>query len=139
MKYIDQVVLFFKVVLFVFIILSPVINYKPVASLNTVYFKITMLALIAALCFIDFQLGLIAMIAFMILVINLNQKVFDGFDSSDGRMVMPGNVLCDQNVRTDINQDLFNLYIDDKIKPYEVFVKMLTNESALEKVQGAEL
>lgn len=133
MKYVDKIVLIFKVILFVFVILSPVISYKAVATLNNIYFKISMLAFVVALCFIDFQLGIIAMIAFMILVINLNQKVFDGFEVQAAE---PLNFACEQPVQNNISNDLFNLFIDDKIKPYEVYVKMMTNETALDKAQG---
>ncbi len=46
------------------------------------------------------------------------------------------NIVCQNNNKNDINNDLITHYIDDKIKPYEVFIKMMTSDNALEKAQG---
>jgi hypothetical protein len=47
------------------------------------------------------------------------------------------NIVCqNQQVRNDINTDIINRYIDDKIKPYDVFIRMMTNEESLQKAQG---
>jgi hypothetical protein len=49
------------------------------------------------------------------------------------------NIVCQNNRKNDINGDLITHYIDDKIKPYEVFIKMMTSDNALEKAQGDHL
>lgn len=46
------------------------------------------------------------------------------------------NFVCPAKVPTDINNDMFTHFIDDKIKPYDVFISMLTNEENIQKAQG---
>ena len=149
-----------KIVLFVFILLSPMISlHKHFSFLNHYVTKIVMLAVICALCFVDFQLALIATVAFLILVINLNNNISTIMNHKDkfeqqpeqqpaynvqfGPLVQDplvnntANVVCqNQQVRNDINNDIISHYIDDKIKPYDVFIRMMTNEESLQKAQG---
>lgn len=48
----------------------------------------------------------------------------------------PVNFVCPSEHRSDMNEDLMTYYIDNKIKPYEVFIKMMTNDDALRAAQG---
>ena len=153
-------ILIIKFALFVFIILSPVVNFKYLQVLNSIVIKILLLTLIIGLCFVDFQLALIATIAFLILIINLNNNILqmsskqiDTFNNGnsllDQQFQAPvqipkdidqtQNIVCQNNKKNNINNDLITHYIDDKIKPYEVFIKMMTSDNALEKAQGDHL
>lgn len=153
--------LIIKFALFVFIILSPVVNFKFLQVLNNIVIKIILLTVIIGMCFVDFQLALIATIAFLILIINLNNNILqmsskqvDTFNNGGASLLdqqfqapvqipkeidQTQNIVCQNNKKNDINNDLITHYIDDKIKPYEVFIKMMTSDNALEKAQGDHL
>jgi len=47
------------------------------------------------------------------------------------------NIVCDQPKVNDMNKQLLNIYVDQKIKPYEIYVAMMTNEEQLAKAQGS--
>lgn len=160
-KLLKNYLLFLKVVIFAFIILSPVINFEAVSWLNNVILKVVLLGIIVGLCFVDFQLALLTTIAFLILIINLNNNILnmssqtkhiDNFTNTsqlDNQFSSPiqiskdidqtQNILCNNNKKSNINEDLISHYIDDKIKPYEVFISMMTNNDALEKAQGSTI
>lgn len=154
-----------KLLLFLFIVLSPVMDLSTHLSfLNHTFSKILMLALICIMCFIDFQLAIIATIAFLVLMINLNKNISkmnnheirDAYTNSvvdktylDMQFAQPSqnldidatkNIVCNnQKPQNEINQDIMSRYIDDKIKPYDMFIKMMTTEDALDKAQGSKL
>jgi hypothetical protein len=154
-----------KAVLFVFILASPFVSFKSMMFLNTPFVKILMLVTIVIVCFYDFQLTLIATIAFMILVINMNTNIL--MKASDAKVdtftvhqdaslspleqqfaeptKIPGhidqtqNIVCTNENKNDLNEDLIHHYIDDKIKPYDVYIQMMTSKDNLAKAQGSFL
>jgi hypothetical protein len=149
-------ILVVKGILVFFILISPFINYRFFLVANNIFIKVLLVVLIFAACFIDFQLALIATIAFMILIINLNNNILmtavDTFIDQyfEKPVTIPAdvdqtqnlaNVACraNQEKRNDINNDMLSFFIDDKIKPYEVFISMMTNEENLQKAQGDHL
>lgn len=147
-KDIASFLLYFKLAVFVFILLSPVLNFQNLKFLDNVVVKVIFLAIILGFCFVDFQLALLATIAFLLLLINLNNVALsqparphiDRFMDRESVGVpavdTSPNLACVNTVKSNINQDLFNLYIDDKIKPYEIFIKMMTDAQVIEKAQG---
>jgi hypothetical protein len=159
-KPVEQIVLLLKVLLFTFIMLSPLMTVsKYLAFLNHSIAKVGLLAMICLFCFIDFQLALIATVAFLVLIINLNNNILvkmqrDQFTDNKNSLLdaqfappitipevkMTTNIVCqNQQPRNDVNEDMLSHYIDDKIKPYDVFIRMMTNEDALGKAQGDHL
>lgn len=166
-KLLKNYLLVLKVTIFTFIILSPMINFRTVQFLNNVVIKIAILGIVVGICFIDFQLALLTTIAFLILIINLNNNILnmasqtkhiDNFyNYSKQQPASPldqqfansitipkeidqtQNIVCQNSQKTNINEDLISHYIDDKIKPYEVFISMMTNEEVLEKAQGSTI
>lgn len=156
----DQSVLLLKILLFTFILLSPLMTplNKYFWFLNHSIAKVIMLTLICVFCFIDFQLALIATVAFLILIINLNNSISskmqrDNFVENASLLdmqfsppvVVPEaavdkNIVChNQQPTNNVNEDMLSHYIDDKIKPYDVFIRMMTDESSLQKAQGDHL
>jgi hypothetical protein len=156
----DVVLLVVKAALFVFILASPFIDFKSFMFLNHTFVKIFLLVAIVIACFFDFQLALIATIAFMILIIHMNTNILmkttetkiDTFANHtlsvlDQQFGQPTkipdhidqaqNIVCTNNQKNDMNEDLISHFIDDKIKPYDVYIQMMTSKDQLEKVQGA--
>lgn len=157
---IQTLLLFVKIVLLAFILLSPFIQYKSMAFLNNICMKLLMLSVIIALCFVDFQLALTTMIVFIIVIINLNHhmiqtnknKIVDTFvqpiqivnDFEPNRSypvtfhnVYPPNpdTICPVPAKNVISTDIINRFIDSRTKPYEEYVR-LSNGEALMSTQG---
>lgn len=153
----QQVLLGLKIVVFAYIVLSPFVNHASVMFLNSVASKIFIILLIVVASFIDLQLAILMTIGLLVLVINLNkdtifkkvvkrehfsvnmpvakpiavpvQETMDKFpDTCEHVQTLP---------REAMSEDLYNLYIDPKIKPYENYIRMLSSPDMLEMASNA--
>jgi len=68
-----NIIFWSKIIIFIYILISPFIYGKWIRYLNKIYIKIILLLLIVILTYIDFELSLLAMIAFLLFLINLNK------------------------------------------------------------------
>lgn len=160
------ILLTLKVVVVLVLLAFPFIPSTTLTTFDTMGVKILFLLLIVVTCFIDFQLSLLLTIAFLLFVIHANsaslskiqskkQQIKDTFVNTNKPseatnqlqtyFVQPQvphvkdhtkNIVCTPPKLNDINKDLLNIYVDEKIKPYEVYVAMMTNEEQLAKAQG---
>jgi hypothetical protein len=134
-------------------------------SLNTLPVKTICIVIIVGLCFYDFTLALLGTVAFLIALINLNSRVIQTVNSAGAttykeQFVMSHatkepeyvqqfkqdnlphvvdstvNVACPASKKNDMNSDLLKVYVDDKIKPYDVYIQMMTTPDQLDKAQG---
>ena len=64
-----------KIIILGYIVLSPFLSYKYMTFVNATPIKILILLLIVLVSFIDLQLAVLLMIAFLILLVNLNKEV----------------------------------------------------------------
>ena len=159
-----MIVLAAKVIVVLFIIVAPFMDMSSLTAFNTLAAKTICILIIVATCFFDFTLALLLTVAFLIALINLNartirslhsrslhrdtfiQQAVDREDAYAHQFVqetlphvqdVTKNSVCSSTPTNDINQDLAQLYIDDKIKPYDVYIKMLTSDEQRDKAQGA--
>lgn len=181
----SQIILVIKFILVFFIALSPFLSFQSFQFLNTLPVKLILLIVIVASCFIDFQLAIIATIAFLICIINMNTSMLnstytqtqqnqgqqddtkrqDNFENwvktnltqaqnlnekdtisldtyfskpvkSDIKDVTKNLACKGQDVDPKVNESLMSRFIDEKIKPYDVYISMLTNKENLDKAQG---
>lgn len=63
-----------KIILLVFIIISPFLDFKSIMWANSTPIKIFLLVGIVLFSFVDLQASILAMIAFLCLIINLNKE-----------------------------------------------------------------
>jgi hypothetical protein len=70
----DDLLLFVKILIFVYIVASPFISHVWLRFVNYTAIKILLLIIIVFLSFIDLQLAVLAMIAFLIILVNLNKE-----------------------------------------------------------------
>lgn len=63
-----------KLIVLSYIVVSPFINNQWLFPLHSLAFKIMLLVLIIAVSFIDLQLAVLLMVAFLIMIINLNKN-----------------------------------------------------------------
>jgi hypothetical protein len=150
-----------KVIFFILIVLSPFISYPK--FLNNQFLLIIFVILIIIASFIDIQLSIIMTIGFLILMINLNkdkikkikkesysqpENIYNSPEMTEIKtppffetMVKMPKTHCNDMrfYKNQVSNDLFDLYIDDKVKPYEEFIKKLTNPTHLDIVQNNEI
>lgn len=161
LKFDPKVILFLKIAFFIYILTSPFIPPKNIQFLNNIFVKILFLILIVLAVYIDIQLAIIMMIAFLVFIINLNKdKIIsikkESFGSQpeniykspemtevktppffDTMVKMPDTQCNDMMFyRNQISNDLFDLYIDEKVKPYENTIRKLTSPDHLENAQS---
>lgn len=147
-----DIVLSTKIIIFSYIVISPFISYKYLSFLNTIAAKISIILLIIGTTFLDIQLAIILTLAFLILVINLNKSTIEPYiqklQSSSERMVpiktasspviseFPDK--CDDIVieKEQINKDMYDIYIDPKIKAYDAYIRMLSSPNMIEDASG---
>jgi len=149
-------ILIAKIAFFVYIVLSPFINSKYLVALNNMIFKVIFLIAIVAVSFIDLQLAIIMTLAFLVLIINLNKDAIfkpsmsmasmpnimlpsehfavglPSVKSEDNMVTFPDKCSNTEYEKEQISDDLLNLYIDPKIKPYETYIKQLSSDEQLE-------
>lgn len=170
-----------KVAFFLYILLSPFINYKYLTFMNQMGWKVLLLVIIVAATFIDLQLSIIMTLAFLILMIHLNKDVIFGGAMRDGMREnfsiglpvaelqrikdVPGGTISDfpdkcgaefeqsnggagsgsgsgegaaaANPIERANINLYDLYIDSKIKPYEAYIRQLSNPIDIENAANS--
>lgn len=155
----EQVMLALKISVFAYIILSPFLNHASVMFLNSVGAKIFIIILIVVASFVDLQLAILMTLGLLVLVINLNKDTI--FKSVVKREHFSVNMpiieqpkatpavedtihkfpdSCDhvQTLpREAMSEDMYNLYIDPKIKPYENYIRMISSPELLENASNA--
>lgn len=88
-------ILILKIILLVYIVLSPFISYKYMRFINAAFVKIAILLLIILVSFVDLQLAILLMISFLVLLVNLNKEsVFKVKTSTSEEKLLP-QVLSD--------------------------------------------
>lgn len=58
------------------------------------------------------------------------------YDNIVQQTIIEDNVSCQNTSKNDINQHMMNMFIDEKIKPYDAYIGMLTSEDNLARAQG---
>lgn len=148
-----------KVAFFIYIILSPFIDHKYISFLNTTFAKVILLVLIVVVSFVDLQLAIIMTLAFLVLIVNLNKDVIFGVKKTSAPMPQmplsehfleetkkadtiyefPQKCNIGEVKRDQISTDLYDLYLDPKIKPYEAYIRALSTPSAIEEASESKI
>ena len=157
----DKQILFAaKIAFFIYIVLSPFINYKYIQFLNSVVAKVLLIIVIVMSSFVDLQLAIIITIAFLVLMINLNKDAIFGINNSipttpklsehfasgmplnqlmvpnDNMVTFPDKCSDTTYLKEEISTDLYDLYIDPKVKPYEMYIKQLCHPDSIENASN---
>lgn len=159
-----DLMLILKIVFVIVIVASPFITFDKLLFMNTLSAKLTIVLLIVVACFVDFQVALLMTITFLVMVINMNSKAVTNitsvskdtfknptpamyptaeFDVHFEKQELPEvkdasrNVACPVPRVNNINEHMMHLFVDDKIKPYDVYISMMTSDEHLAKAQGA--
>jgi hypothetical protein len=149
-----KTVIVFCIVCLVFFDIS--VNFK---FLNNKLFKIVFLFAILAALYYDLHSGILLTILFLMLLIQFNTTTLDAIDAIKNKRMelflasMPSEyerhekdetitqnhkvVECDNEKKNEISNDIFDYSVDTKVKPYEVFVKMLTTKDHLDNASNS--
>lgn len=148
-----------KVLIVVYIVFSVFFEFNTkLTFLNTKLFKIIFLFVVLFVTYYDLHTGILLIVAFLILTIQFNvveldvinnQKNLEFFlssipadynknekDSEDVKNLKQ-SLECDNKKKNEISNDIFDYQIDNKVKPYEVFVKMLTTKDHLDNASNS--
>lgn len=148
-----------KVLIVVYIVFSVFFEFNTkLTFLNTKLFKIIFLFVVLVVTYYDLHTGILLIVAFLIITIQFNvveldvinnQKNLEFFlssipadynknekDSEDVKNLKQ-SLECDNKKKNEISNDIFDYQIDNKVKPYEVFVKMLTTKDHLDNASNS--
>lgn len=92
--------LIIKILILVYIVLSPFINYKHMRFMNSTFIKISILILIILVSFVDLQLAILLMVAFLVFLVNLNK---------DSVFKVKSSVSSEQNLLPQVLSDIKTL------------------------------
>jgi hypothetical protein len=133
---------------------------------NKIAKLVLLLAVMATLLF-DLHTGVILLIAFMMLMIQFNNHIVDDIRQKEIEMFLtslpapltsdvdrvipeePASIQCDNIKKNEISKCIIernvdkksnvDYVVDTKVKPYEVFVKMLTTQEHLDNASNAAI
>ena len=158
MKNIDLLSLV-KILIVVYIVFSVFFEFNNMLTLlDNKFSKIVLLLAILVVTYYDLHTGILLTVAFLILIIQLNSTSLDLInhnknlefflssipadydkDEKDPEDVkkLKQSLECDNVKKNEISNDIFDYQIDNKVKPYEVFVKMLTTKDHLDNASNS--
>lgn len=145
-----------KSVIVLYIVFSVVYDFNDLLSfLDNKLSKFVIILIILAVTYFDLHTGILLTVAFLILIIQFNatainqNKNLEFFlsslpadfdkDEKDSEEVktFKQSLECDNVKKNEISNDIFDYQIDSKVKPYEVFVKMLTTKDHLDNASNS--
>lgn len=116
---------------------------------NSQMVKIVSLFAILFVLFYDIHLGLLLLTLFIILLVQVYHGVIEEahvkIEAFKLLSVQPNDVANEENcdlgakLREKASEDIVDYTLDNKVKPYEVFVKMMTNQDHLDMASNAAI
>ncbi len=144
-----------KIVVVLYIIVSTVSDFnKHLIFLDQKIIKIFILFAILFVLYYNLHLGILFIIAFLIILIQLNGNTITQINSRKLELFMASlpdstehimsttntnqqTVECDNKQKNELSEEILDYSLDPKVKPYEVFVKMLTTAEHLENASNS--
>lgn len=131
-----------KLILLVLIVIVPFVDYKKfLAQFDITTVKVIMLLAIAFTSFYSLEIAILLTILFFLIIINDNvmqiKKISDyALKKEDFIMKDFPTIQCSKNEPL---QNPFSYYVDEKIKPYEEYVKLISNVKNVEQASSPTL
>lgn len=146
-----------KILIVLYIVFSVFFEFNTILSfLDNKLSKIIMLLGILVVTYYDLHTGILLTVAFLILIIQFNVSSLDTINNKKNMefFLSPADYVkdekdpedmkklrqqleCDNVKKNEISSDIFDYQIDNKVKPYEVFVKMLTTKEHLDSASNS--
>jgi MFS superfamily sulfate permease-like transporter len=145
-----------KSLIVVYIILSVFFNFnKKLTFIDNKAAKIVLLIVVLAVMYYDLHTGILLTIAFLMIIIQFNSislndiqaKKIEFFSAEYNKndkdpehiVTFKKSLECDNEKKNEISDDIFDYTVDTKVKPYEVFVKMITTKEHLDNASNSAI
>jgi hypothetical protein len=153
-----------KFLIVLFIVIATFFNIsKQLKFLDNKIAKLFLLVAVVATLLFDLHTGIILLIAFMMLMIQFNSSIVDNIHNKEMEMFLtsmpapiqetstdnPVSIECDNIKKNEISKCIIehntdeksnvDYSVDSKVKPYEVFVKMMTTQEQLDNASNAAI
>jgi hypothetical protein len=105
--------------------------------------KSILLLLIVLVLYYDIHLGLLLLTLFIIILVQLSQGAIEEAHVKVEMFKMNQNnvSMCDfgEKQKEELSADHVEYILDDKVKPYDVFIQMMTNKNHLDMASNAAI
>lgn len=145
-----------SIVLFILILTFIDLN-KQLSFIDNKAVKIVLLIGVLSVLYYDLHTGILVTVVFLMIMIQLNavsihniqQKKLEMFlasvpadfdkneKESDLGVEIKKSYECGNQKKDKLSEDIFDYSVDNKVKPYEVFVKMMTTKQHLDSASNA--
>ena len=127
-----------KLIILALIVLLPFVDYSLISAFDYTVVKVVFLIAIAGLSFYDMQIAVLLTVLFFVLIISSNAALFEKAKSKKEPFIMTEfpAAECPVEIKNTQNENMMSHYLDDKIKPYESYVKMLSDPEHVDNAAG---
>lgn len=145
-----------SIVLFILVLTFIDLN-KQLSFIDNKAVKIVLLIGVLSVLYYDLHTGILVTVVFLMIMIQLNavsihniqQKKLEMFlasvpadfdkneKESDLGVEIKKSYECGNQKKDKLSEDIFDYSVDNKVKPYEVFVKMMTTKQHLDSASNA--
>lgn len=145
-------IIFIKVAIVAFIVAATVWDMTKPFELATTQLgklgKVLLLLVVLSVIYYDLHLGILLLVAYIMMIIQLNSPIVaalptkipqtqsEAFDEENVPTIPP--TACDNKKKVEMNNGILEYSLDPKVKPYEMFIKMMTSQEHLDKAAGGE-
>lgn len=138
-------------IVIVIVIVATIHNPLKLAFLDRQVTKVILLLILLLVLYYDTHLGLLLITLFLILLVQMNHGVMEeahnkveAFRLSAINNSQPehsNDATCNygETLKEEASQNHVDYILDDKVKPYEVFVKMMTNQEHLDMASNSAI
>ena len=127
-----------KLIILALVVLIPFVDYQVVSFFEWTIVKVLFLIAIATLSFWDMQIAVLLTVLFFVFIISSNASILEKAKGSKEPFIMTEfpKSECPVEIKNTQNENAMTYYLDEKIKPYENYVKMLSNPEHVKKAAG---
>jgi len=145
-----------KIVVVIYIAASTFLDFnKHFTFLDNRIAKTTILLCLLGVLYYNLHLGILMTTAFLIFLIQINGNTLTQINSKKMELflasfppdrdehaksdsIIPQQIIeCDNKVKNELSESILDYSLDPKVKPYEVFVKMMTTNAHLESASNS--
>lgn len=161
-------IMVFKIAIVIAIILLAILDLSNLLkALDNKILKVVLLLTIVLVMFVDLHTGILLIVVFLLLIIQLNTKTIDETKRARAKQLemfmpilenhatkikeyevqthIPSNVskvdeaiVCDSDAnKNEISDNILDYQVDTKVRPYEVFIKMTTTKEQLDMASNS--
>ena len=134
-----------KLVLVAFVLVIATVSVPQYYTfINNQVIKTFLLLIIIGVLFYDIHIGILVLTAFLIIIVQANRIVIEKSHTkleTFKSIGAPQHVPCDATLKQkeELSKDMIDYALDDKVRPYEVFIKMMTTTEQLDLASNAAI